>query len=142
MTNIKNLFEKRNESYQKQTDNILQLMAHVLEGVIIALDEDAGSEVTWEDVQMVPADDVILLTGFIQLNPGESVTLDTGRTINVTEENMKDFRRILRVAVPIDIAENGTVDDVADFFCTNLHNFYLLAGALLELLAQDLELPA
>jgi hypothetical protein len=116
MSNIKELFEERSRHYYKTTDLILQSMPHVLEGVILALEEDTSSNVVWEDAQLSPEDDVIVLIGFIQLIPGEDLVLDTGKTISITEENAEAFRRILRVGIPLDLVENGSVEEITEYF--------------------------
>jgi len=116
MLDIKELFEERSRLYYENTDLILQSMPHVLEGVLLALEEDAGSNVVWEDAQLAPEDDVIVLIGFIQLIPGENIVLDTGKTISITEDNAETFRRILRVGIPLDLVENGSVEEITEYF--------------------------
>jgi hypothetical protein len=116
MPNLKELFEERSRLYYEKTDLILQSMPHVIEGVLLALEEDAGSSIVWEDAQLAPEDDVIVLIGFIQLIPGENIVLDTGKTISITEDNAESFRRILRVGIPLDLVENGSVEEITEYF--------------------------
>lgn len=121
---IDNLFVERDRLYKEGTDTILQAMSNVLEGVLLALEEDAGSDLMWEDVQMVPEDNVIILIGIIKINEGESITIDTGETISITEDNANAFQRILRVGIPIDMVENSSVEDITEYFMQRKNKNY------------------
>lgn len=121
---IKELFDKRNQSYTEQTQLILESIPHVLEGVVQALGSDGGTEITWQDIQIMPTDDLVVLTGTIGLQPGEVVKKDQGDTIVITEDNVKDYQRLLRVGIPLMLVENGTIEEITQFFADNKNKNY------------------
>ena len=116
MSDLKKLFDYRLDKYKQTTEKILQTIPNVMEGVLGALAEDESSTLEWEDIQFEPDEDLLILIGFIQLKIGERVKLESGREIHVTDENVEKFRRIVRVGIPLDLAENGSVEEVSKFF--------------------------
>lgn len=119
---------ERDRLYKEGTATIIQSMETVIEGVLLALGDDAESGLTWEDAQFIPDEKVIILIGVIKINEGESITIDTGETISITEDNANAFQRILRVGIPVDMVENGSVEEITEYFLQRKHKNYTMEG--------------
>jgi len=116
MADLKNLFERRLTQYRHITDLILDSIPNVTEGVLQALSEDESSTLEWEDVQFEPEEELLTLIGAIRLDLGERIQLEDGRELHITEDNVEVFKRIIRVGIPFDLVENGSAEDIVNFF--------------------------
>ena len=107
-------------------------MPHVLEGITVTLANEESSSLEWEDVQFMHEDGIVVITGNIQLAVGDAFKLDNGKQVTVTEENVDSFRRVIRVGIPLEIAQEGNVDDVIGFLDGKKQKNYLAGDELTE----------
>ena len=140
MSDLKDLFERRLNHYSHITNLILDSIPNVTEGVLQALSEDESSTLEWEDAQFEPEEKLLTLIGAIRLDLGERVQLEDGRELHITEDNVEVFKRIIRVGLPFDLVENGSVDDIVDFFADKKQMNYTTISDLSEELLDDLPL--
>ena len=122
---IEKLFLHRLHEYQQNTKTILKTMPNALEAIRQTLVDEEYGTLQWEDIQYSIEDGVIVLIGNVQLAVGDNIQLDDGRVVNVTEENVDTLRRLIRVALPIDMAVNGSVDDVLEYLVDKQHKNYV-----------------
>ena len=111
------LFEKREDHWQSDTVTILEKMTHVLEGAFQHLEETGGisphGTLVWDDVSLLG--ELVLIIGNVVYEPGTKIYTETGEEITVTEENAHHFDNFIRVGVPLELAQNGSVEDVKAF---------------------------
>jgi len=123
-TEIENLFVHRLKEYQRHTDDILESIPNAVEGIKQTLVGEQYDTLQWDDTQYSIDEGVLLLIGSVRLQIGENIQLDDGRVVNITEENVETLRRLIRVAIPIDVAVNGSVEEVVEYFADKQHKNY------------------
>lgn len=117
------MFNTRDQTYRDETKEIFINIFHVLEGIIVflGLEDDAKAKrLAWEDVKYVNDDSeemggIVIVTGVISNEPGDMAKLANGESIQVTEENMDYFDRVIRVGVPLDIVNAANADQILEF---------------------------
>ena len=123
---LSTLFEERDEQFAEITAEIFDRIPNVLEGVYTFLVQaNEGYEngtVSWEDVFLL--DNVLTLIGIVSYKPGTEFVLE-GKPVEVTEANSAYFQRIIRMGIPLNVAEEGTVEDILEFFSNIKVNFEL-----------------
>lgn len=117
-------FVNRYSNYQRNTMQIFKLIPNVLEGIHQALTSSEYDNLKWEDIQYTSEDRVLILIGNVKLAVGDRMQLDSGKVVNITEENVDTLRRLVRVGIPLDLAESGSVDNVIDYISNNTHRDY------------------
>ena len=122
---IEKLFLHRLHEYQRNTSKILQAMPNALEAIKQTLVDEEYGTMQWEDAQYSIDDGVIILIGNVQLAVGDNIQLDDGRVVNITEENVDTLRRLIRVALPVDLAVNGSVEEVVEYLSDKQHRNYV-----------------
>lgn len=117
MTKLKEMFKKREEIQQTLLDSILKAMPNVLEAAEQFIGEVEGStgNICWRDVEYTEGDNHVLLLGTMDYEVGSDVELPNGTVVRVTESTQEYFSRILRLGIPYDLAETGSVVDVYTF---------------------------
>jgi len=117
MTQVKDLFKKREQTYETLSHEILEALPNVLEGCrrFIA---DRGADVnrlTWEGVSYLDDKDVILLMAAVTHQKGDVVIMPDGTHIHVNDENADEFKSMLHLGLPYKLAITGTIDDIQAF---------------------------
>jgi len=115
VNSIEEMFIKRYNAYRKHTMGIIKSMEHVTKGIELTLVDEEYETLAWEEVQYIPEDQIVVLSGNIKLTVGDDIQLDTGKVVTVTEENVDGLRRIVRVGIPVKLALDGSAEDVFEF---------------------------
>lgn len=118
--NIELLFQERAESFALKTEEILESISHIIEGItqfLYATEELAQGKLTWEDI--ILEDDIIMLTGMIEYPPGARFTTSEGEQMIVSEQTKDYFTRMIRLGLPLKIVKIGTTEDIIQFL-TNI----------------------
>lgn len=118
MNNLKDLFEKRDETYSEQTEVIIEAIPHVLEGAkkFIQEREPTSNDPEWKDISLMEeGDGYVILIGTLEYNVGDMLQLPTGDMVEVSEDTADYFKRMLRIGIPLDLAKKGTEDEVCQF---------------------------
>ncbi len=122
MSNITDLFKQRDALFAKATDNILEAIPHVLDGIVRYLnlrDEIQSGNLSWEEAMLFPSEDggesFIMIVGVISYNPGEKFELPDHRIVEINENTADYFKRLIRIGIPVTMAENGTDEDIFEF---------------------------
>jgi len=127
MTEPKSLelhFLKRYQEYLIHTQDILTQIPNVLEAITRTLVDEQYTTLQWEDAQYSADDGILILIGNVKVEIGDDIQLDDGRKVAVTEENVSTLRRIVRVGIPMDLAEHGSVEDIQDYLANKQHKNY------------------
>jgi hypothetical protein len=115
-TKVTKLFQKRDMQFSKATKQIAAAMAGVIAGVVqfINLNEEmAQGTLTWQDIQL--EDDLFLLVGEVNYTAGDKFTTPENESIEVTEHTAEYFKRIVRMALPINLVDNNDPDETLKF---------------------------
>lgn len=112
------LLEERDNIYHEFTYSILeQLAPTVLVTAIEHLgleDMAATGQVMWQDVAVT--DYILTLVALVKYPPGSTYTTESGEEIEVTETmDQEYFTRVIRISIPLELAINGTIEEVRDF---------------------------
>ncbi len=113
---IEQLFEKRENQFKRNTDQIFEYMSDVLEGVVHYFslkDEISQGQMTWEKVTL--QDDIVLLICIIKYPPGAEFTTSEGEVMVVSEQTQDYFTRILRLGLPIDLVAERSKEKTIEF---------------------------
>lgn len=128
MSNIEtvtNLFKQREEEYLEKTVQIFESMPNVIEAIIKFLDiekEHSEGRLVWEEVKLfdeVGEEGFVIMVGSIKYELGEKYELPTGEVIEVNESNIDYLQRWIRVGIPLNIAVEGSYEDVVEFLEAN-----------------------
>lgn len=116
MENLKNMFTIRDDEFEKRTLEIFAVIHTSLVCVTEFLDEidpffSAGN-VTWEDTNLV--DDLIVIIGIVEYDPDTTIELE-GEVIQVTEDNLEYFQRVVHMSLPFNLVVNGDEEEIMDF---------------------------
>jgi len=113
MSTIRELFNQREFAYLTLSQDILdEIGPTVLDAVIEMLNLD-DEDVSWEDIQLI--DDVITLVAFVLYRPGDIATIETKEKVLITEETVDIYKRVIRIGIPLDVAETGTKENIITF---------------------------
>lgn len=108
MSTLKDIFQTRAEIYQQQTNELIE---HIRPNVIVAVNEylkiDPES-VQWRDVEHHETSDSIMVIGVFKTESPEA-----REQAQVPDD--EDVYSILKVGVPLVLAEKGTKDEVKQF---------------------------
>lgn len=117
MTDLKELFEKRDDVFRALTVKIMDSLANVIEGANLFVHhrEESTGLITWEDVSFFEDEKIIMLIGVLEYSPGDVVYVSEGNHIEITENTASYFKRLLRLGIPYSLAISGTPEDVFDF---------------------------
>lgn len=113
MSNLRELFNQREFAYLTLSQDILDEIGPTVLDAALEMLNIEDEDVSWEDVQLV--DDVITLVAFVLYRPGDIAITEAKEKVLITEENMDIYKRIIRIGVPLNIAETGTKEDIITF---------------------------
>ena len=110
-------FDEREKAYNDKTVEIIESLPNVVSGCKkFVLSKGTGnSQIEWADITYLVEFDMLVLIGVVRYAPGETVKLPNGETAVVTEDTTDYFKSMLRLGIPLKMAESGTDDDVLEF---------------------------
>ena len=114
MGKLKDLFEERTRMFVGYSDRILkQAENNVIPAVLEMLDlnDNELEKLEWTNVQM--NDDHLVLNGVIAYKEGDVIT-DGDMTVTLDAAMALLLDKIIRVGIPMELAENGSKVDVLD----------------------------
>jgi len=112
MGKLQDLFSERQRTFTQISDEILsRLESNVIPAILemLELSERELTRLEWNSVSIV--DDHVLLTGVIIYAPGDVVS-DENMEVQLTEELVGLMNKLIKVAIPLEIAENASKEDV------------------------------
>lgn len=112
MGKLQDLFNERQKTFSQISEKILsRLKTNVIPAIseLLELSERELNRLEWNGVTI--ADDHVLLTGVIIYAPGDVVS-DENTKVQLTEEMVGLMNKLIKVAIPLEIAENASKEDV------------------------------
>jgi len=121
MTELKDLIERRDATVKQLTDAIIKSIPNVATGAewFIRHREGRSGQLIWEDITYYEDQDFIMLTGVLEYSEGDVIELPNGVEYEVTKDTREQFKRLLRLGIPYDLATLGTEEDVIEFLITS-----------------------
>lgn len=113
---VVNLFKKRTAEFNTLTNKILDDLSPVIEAAYSVIGEEASEKIEWNEVEFDEHEGLIFIIGFVGINPGEEVTLEDGSDVVVNERNQGQYKRIVRLGIPVDLAQTGDIEMISEFF--------------------------
>lgn len=111
---LSTLIKRRNDAYIKNTTKILErLEDNVFPAVVNLVGNDVGERLEWRDAVLVG--NVLIIAAAVVHKVGEVIMTAAGEKVMVTEENKSELDRIMRIGIPVDIAQNATAEQVFKF---------------------------
>lgn len=108
------LFTRREDSYKKGTEAIFNKMyPTVLAAIKEFVGPDLAERLEWHDA--VQVEDVITIIAFVAAKVGEELIIGMGEKILVTEQNKDLMSSIIRIGVPVDLADKASKEEVMKF---------------------------
>lgn len=126
MSELKELFDRRDNEHKKATKIIFKSLQNVVEGIseFIGANEEEEEPVghfSWDDVVYLfnevslETNGLVLLMGSLSYSIGSKVPMPNGEIVEINEETVEYFKRIIRIGVPFTLAETGTKEEVVEF---------------------------
>lgn len=123
MSDLKQMFEDRENAIREETNKILEQIPNVVQGAIEFLGFDpviSNKNLKWEEISLLGEDEyfedgTIFLVGVVAYEPGETFTLPSGESVEVSEQTAEYFQRIVRIGVPYGLAVSGSKEDILEF---------------------------
>jgi len=113
MTELEEIFAERDELYYDYTKALFEVLndtALAATYEVMNLNQD---NVVWQDVQLF--DDVVLLVAFVTYKPDDVVVAENGEKITLDATTAELYQRIIRIGLPIQMAANGTKEEIMKF---------------------------
>ncbi len=114
MSKLKELFDEREIAYAKYSDEILQVLSkNVIPAVMemLQLSNQEEEKLNWHNIRIV--EDHVLLIGAIAYSEGDIIT-DDETTVALTGELAMLMSKLIRVAVPYDLADTASKEDIVE----------------------------
>jgi len=111
---VVSLFTAREKQYQNVTNAILDSVPNFIEGAIISMDLDTNEIVDWKEATIAESG-IMSIVGLVSYKIGETLISEMGEATTITEENYNNFVRIIRVGIPIELAVDGTAEEIVEF---------------------------
>lgn len=116
---LKQLFHKRRDAYNKTSSSILEhIRADILDAIkeFFADNNEVGEHKTleWDQVGYAEPHNMLVLIGLIRYAPGATVVMETGDVVTITEELAPYYHRIIRVGLPFEMVDEPK-DKVKEF---------------------------
>lgn len=118
MIELKTMFEQRENVYHKLTAAIIDTIPNVVEGARLFIEsrETMSREPEWKDVSMIDENGgYVVLVGILEYKIGDTLQLPTGATVEVKEETVEYFKRMLRIGIPYKMAMDGSKEEIRDY---------------------------
>ena len=124
MKDIRQLLKQRDNLYRNQTIAAFDSVHEVLEGVeeyLSSVDPSYGfGTFEWEEIAIHEQDGLLMLLGFVNYEPNQEFLMG-GELVEITDENVAYFQRVLRINIPIDVALADDKERLIQFL-VNLNN--------------------
>jgi len=125
MAELRDLFNKRDETFKTHSDEIFDSLTNVIDGCREFIAKKGGDEklLDWEEIKLVQEEsigDLIVLVGSLSYKPGDSVTLPNGDIIEVNENTADYFKAMLHIAVPYNLATSGSSEEISEFLAETM----------------------
>ena len=114
MGQLKELIEERTRTYSDYNNKILELIENnVIPAVLDMLDlnDNELDKLEWSYVQLIK--DQLVLNGNIKYKEGDVIT-DGDMTVTLDAAMALLLDKLVRVSVPIELAETGSKDDIIE----------------------------
>lgn len=108
---IKEIITERNKIHEKFTNAVTKKLNNVFSAVSIVGGQDCYP-ILWTTIDMMD-EDTLFLMGTQPMPDPDEPTFDENGDPNIIE-------RIIRIALPLNMAETGSVDEIVDFFKDHL----------------------
>lgn len=116
MKELSEIIKERDDKFTEATIEIflsIDLCIEVVEEFLCSIDSMfAAGHFTWNDVYL--EDDLITLLGMVEFDIGITIETDEG-TVNITDDNVEYFQRVVRMALPYKLVTTGTRDEITVF---------------------------
>lgn len=138
MTELKELFKQREETFRTLSDQIFDSLPNVIDGCkkFVTFKGADDQLLDWEEVKYVEEHQVVVLIGSLAYKPGDTVTLPNGEKITINENTAEYFRAMLHIAIPYKLATTGSVEEVYDFLIETM-DFSEADGAIVSMEEED-----
>jgi hypothetical protein len=113
MITLKDKFKKRLSAYRRHTKEIFGLLTNVTDAVSEFLDEETKHFLQWKGVEREGK--FVFIIGITAYPVGHKLYMNDGEIVEITEINKQALQRIIRVGIPLELAENGTLEEVKQF---------------------------
>ncbi len=114
MVYLKELLNKRQEVFTTFTDVILDELSDVQTAANAAMAEEIGDhKITWYRVALLE-DDHLVMEGQVEFQLGEKISTPDG-DIELTEDMMSLMNRVVRVGLPVEMAQRGIQDEILNY---------------------------
>ena len=110
------LAKERDELYEHYTQEMLSMLKPVFKAAEQFLDKETVKITEWRAVELMEDEHKLMALGAVVFPVGSQVTIEDGVVMEVTEQNQLAFQRIMRIVVPIDLAEEGNMEKLTKFF--------------------------
>ena len=126
MSQLKELFEKRDTEHLKITQVLLKTLQPATDCIMEFIgahsqqDPSIGT-FSWDDVLFLNNEsnplvkEIIVFMGSVSYKIGAKLTMPDGSVVEITEETAEYFKRIIRIGIPLDLAEKGDKKKITEF---------------------------
>ena len=115
---ITSLFEYRDNIVREASKKIFENINHVLTGIDTFLSNTDKvynmGHISWEDVQYIQENDIIVVFGILAFIPGSKIILG-GREIVVNEQNAQAFQKMVRIGLPLNLIAQDSEEEIIKF---------------------------
>ncbi len=113
MSDLEEIFQDRQEMYDDYTNALFEVLSENVLAASYEVLKLNPENTMWQEVQLV--DNVVLLVCIVIYHSGDTVVLEHGESLVLTDETAKEYQRIIRIGVPVQLAVTGTQEDVVKF---------------------------
>lgn len=115
MTHLKELLTKREQVFDDFTAALLEELSEATAAAGEVVGKDVEGHLVWTQVAAMDNNSTLIIAGQIEFALGEVITTDEGEEITITEELQPVMNRIVRVGIPMEMAETGSRQEIVDY---------------------------
>lgn len=119
---LSQLLVKREKIYKETTIKILQVLKNVFAAAHEVLDDETNNFIEWVHVEQ-PTSEHIVIIGMCMYPVGYTITTPDGNEIEIDKENREYFGRVIKLGMPIKLAEEGKITEISEFLKNHDHTF-------------------
>lgn len=116
MEDLKPLYKKRDERYNKENQKLLEMIDVTLAATIAYFEKInptiMDGAISWEDTSLM--DDMIVIMGMLSYELGKILDIG-GVRIEVTEENLEQLQHMVHMAIPIELVEAADAEKITEY---------------------------
>jgi len=113
MSQLQEIYQKRETLYHDLTAALLAELSVAIEAATSLVDNDVVNQLKWKNVALL--DDKVYVTGEVEFPLGHILTTSDGAEVTVDPELQAQLRRVVRIGIPLELAETGTFDQIVDY---------------------------